>query len=88
MHDRRGGLAWSPAGRRRTPSTTGYRQALAGTVYNSGGCQSYFFDVNGRNSFNWPWSTRRMLKELATFDETAFDVTSASRSDVVTAPPS
>ena len=59
---------------------------LAGTVYNSGGCQSYFFDVNGRNSFNWPWSTRRMLKELATFDETAFDVRSSSRSDVTTAP--
>ncbi|MFZ3395097.1 MULTISPECIES: flavin-containing monooxygenase [unclassified Rhodococcus (in: high G+C Gram-positive bacteria)] len=67
---------------------TRVQKALAGTVYNAGGCQSYFFDANGRNSFNWPWSTRRMLKELAAFDDTAFDVASASRADVVTAPPS
>lgn len=64
------------------------QEGLAGTVYNSGGCQSYFFDVNGRNSFNWPWSTNRMLKELATFDETAFDVTAAARADVISTPPS
>lgn len=52
------------------------QEALGGTVYNSGGCRSYFFDVNGRNSFNWPWSTDRMLRELSAFDETAFDVSS------------
>ncbi len=52
------------------------QDALDGTVYNAGGCRSYFFDVNGRNSFNWPWSTDRMLRELSTFDEAAFDVSS------------
>lgn len=52
------------------------QDALGGTVYNAGGCRSYFFDVNGRNSFNWPWSTDRMLRELSTFDEAAFDVSS------------
>ncbi|GAB2627819.1 NAD(P)/FAD-dependent oxidoreductase [Prescottella soli] len=48
------------------------QQALATTVYNAGGCQSYFLDVNGRNSFNWPWSTGRMRERLRHFDESAY----------------
>ncbi|RZL78074.1 MAG: NAD(P)/FAD-dependent oxidoreductase [Rhodococcus sp. (in: high G+C Gram-positive bacteria)] len=50
------------------------QEALATTVYNAGGCQSYFLDVNGRNSFNWPWSTDRMRRRLGRFDEAAYDV--------------
>lgn len=50
------------------------QEALATTVYNAGGCQSYFLDVNGRNSFNWPWSTDRMRQRLGRFDEAAYDV--------------
>ncbi|SDI46029.1 cyclohexanone monooxygenase [Actinokineospora alba] len=42
--------------------------ALAGTVYNTGGCSSYYLDSNGRNSFSWPWSTSRMRARLAAFD--------------------
>ena len=34
--------------------------ALRGTVYETGGCASYYHDVNGRNSFSWPWSTRHL----------------------------
>ncbi|MCA1006385.1 NAD(P)/FAD-dependent oxidoreductase [Rhodococcus hoagii] len=48
------------------------QEALATTVYNAGGCQSYFLDVNGRNSFNWPWSTGRMRERLRDFDESAY----------------
>ncbi|NKS47279.1 NAD(P)-binding domain-containing protein [Rhodococcus hoagii] len=48
------------------------QQALTTTVYNAGGCQSYFLDVNGRNSFNWPWSTGRMRERLRDFDESAY----------------
>jgi hypothetical protein len=51
------------------------QKALATTVYNAGGCQSYFLDVNGRNSFNWPWSTDRMRRRLGRFDEAAYEVT-------------
>ncbi|AWK71695.1 cyclohexanone monooxygenase [Rhodococcus oxybenzonivorans] len=51
------------------------QEALATTVYNAGGCQSYFLDVNGRNSFNWPWSTDRMRRRLGRFDEAAYEVT-------------
>jgi cation diffusion facilitator CzcD-associated flavoprotein CzcO len=49
--------------------------ALQTTVYNAGGCQSYFLDVNGRNSFNWPWSTARMRDRLSEFDPAAYLVT-------------
>jgi len=55
------------------------QQALATTVYNAGGCQSYFLDVNGRNSFNWPWSTGRMRERLRNFDDAAY-LTSAGMS--------
>ncbi|MFJ1807612.1 MULTISPECIES: flavin-containing monooxygenase [unclassified Streptomyces] len=51
------------------------RQALPSTVYNSGGCSSYYLDGNGRNSFSWPWSTGRMRRRLAEFDPEAYDVT-------------
>lgn len=48
------------------------QQALTTTVYNAGGCQSYFLDANGRNSFNWPWSTGRMRERLRDFDASAY----------------
>ena len=41
---------------------------LSGTVYNAGGCSSYYLDVNGRNSSLSPWSTRRTTRELSRFD--------------------
>ncbi|MGW0845871.1 flavin-containing monooxygenase [Streptomyces sp. NPDC002787] len=54
------------------------RQALPPTVYNAGGCSSYYLDDNGRNSFSWPWSTGRMRRRLARFDPEAYDVTRAA----------
>jgi cation diffusion facilitator CzcD-associated flavoprotein CzcO len=41
--------------------------ALRGTVYETGGCASYYHDSNGRNSFNWPWSTRRLRGQVGRF---------------------
>jgi cyclohexanone monooxygenase len=41
---------------------------LTGTVYNTGGCSSYYFDRNGLNSFSWPWSTGRLRSRVASFD--------------------
>lgn len=49
------------------------QQALPSTVYNAGGCSSYYLDVNGVNSFSWPWSTGRMRRRLAHFDPEAYD---------------
>lgn len=41
---------------------------LQGTVWNTGGCSSYYIDANGRNSIGFPWSTNTMQKLLADFD--------------------
>jgi cation diffusion facilitator CzcD-associated flavoprotein CzcO len=43
------------------------QEALQNTVWNSGGCISYFIDKNGRNSTNWPWTTFYMRSRLRTF---------------------
>ncbi|WP_240512975.1 hypothetical protein [Streptomyces griseoruber] len=50
------------------------QQALPATVYNAGGCSSYYLDANGLNSFSWPWSTGRLRRRLARFDPEAYDV--------------
>ena len=41
---------------------------LQGTVWNAGGCSSYYLDANGRNSTGFPWSTLEMRRILARFD--------------------
>jgi len=41
--------------------------SLQNTVWNKGGCSSYFIDKNGRNSTNWPWTTFYMRKRLKSF---------------------
>lgn len=41
--------------------------ALQDTVWNKGGCTSYFIDANGRNSTLWPWTTLEMRKQLSAF---------------------
>ncbi|WP_163505902.1 flavin-containing monooxygenase [Fodinicola acaciae] len=42
--------------------------ALPKTAYSAGGCRSYYIDANGRNSFSWPWSTKRLTTLLDRFD--------------------
>jgi cation diffusion facilitator CzcD-associated flavoprotein CzcO len=41
---------------------------LQKTVWNTGGCSSYYIDVNGKNSIGFPWSTLTMQRLLAKFD--------------------
>jgi cyclohexanone monooxygenase len=38
------------------------------TVWNRGGCSSYYLDANGHNSTGFPWSTLEMRRLLAKFD--------------------
>ena len=45
---------------------------LQSTVWNTGGCTSYYIDENGKNSIGFPWSTLRLRKMLARFDEQAY----------------
>ncbi len=46
---------------------------LARTVYNAGGCRSYYLDTNGRNSTTWPWSTARLVRTVGRFEPGAYD---------------
>jgi cation diffusion facilitator CzcD-associated flavoprotein CzcO/short-subunit dehydrogenase len=48
------------------------QRALAGTVWNAGGCRSYYLDRNGRNSSIYPWSTIHMRERLSRFDRESF----------------
>jgi cation diffusion facilitator CzcD-associated flavoprotein CzcO len=48
--------------------------ALPGTVYQSGGCSSYYTDVNGRNSFSWPFSTGRLRSQVGAFREADYEI--------------
>jgi cation diffusion facilitator CzcD-associated flavoprotein CzcO len=41
---------------------------LTGTVWNAGGCTSYYLDANGRNSTMFPGSTLELRRRLSRFD--------------------
>jgi cation diffusion facilitator CzcD-associated flavoprotein CzcO len=41
--------------------------ALAGTVWNAGGCKSYYLDKNGTNSTIYPWTTIDLRRRTARF---------------------
>jgi cation diffusion facilitator CzcD-associated flavoprotein CzcO len=51
---------------------TAVQEALATTVYNTGGCSSYYFTPTGQNTFAWPWSTGRLMRRLRHFDADAY----------------
>ncbi|MFD8993548.1 flavin-containing monooxygenase [Streptomyces abikoensis] len=44
------------------------QRALRTTVYNAGGCTSYYLGPDGRNTVCWPWSTGRLVRRLSRFD--------------------
>lgn len=46
--------------------------ALAGTVWNAGGCNSYYLDRNGRNSTIYPWTTIELRRRLRRLDLSDF----------------
>ena len=37
---------------------------LQSTVFNRGGCKSYYLDQNGRNFAAWPWSLKQLKQKL------------------------
>lgn len=47
---------------------------LKGTVFNSGGCSSYYLDQNGRNFAAWPWSLANLKKRLQAFELGDYDL--------------
>ncbi|MEZ4287162.1 MAG: SDR family oxidoreductase [Polyangiales bacterium] len=57
------------------------QEALQGTVWNAGGCKSWYLDENGVNSAIYPWSTIDMRRRMRRFDPNAFETTSISVGD-------
>lgn len=45
---------------------------LAHTVWNEGGCSSWYFDAKGRNSLQWPSYSFRYRKQLRSLDPSEF----------------
>jgi cation diffusion facilitator CzcD-associated flavoprotein CzcO len=44
------------------------QERLAGTVWDTGGCSSWYLDANGRNSVNWPDFTFNYRRRVSSFD--------------------
>ncbi|MFD2177515.1 flavin-containing monooxygenase [Veronia pacifica] len=51
---------------------------LKGTVWNTGGCTSYYLDVNGKNSVGFPWSTLKLKELLQHFDTQSYKLSKTS----------
>lgn len=47
---------------------------LESTVFNSGGCKSYYLDQNGRNFAAWPWSLNTLKSKLQQMDFNQYEV--------------
>jgi cation diffusion facilitator CzcD-associated flavoprotein CzcO len=52
---------------------------LEGTVWNAGGCASWYLDDAGRNTTLWPTYTFPMKRMLERFDVAAYETTAAER---------
>ena len=55
------------------------QRRLARTVWNTGGCSSWYLDAHGRNTTLWPGTTFAFRARLARFDADAYEVTRTSR---------
>jgi cyclohexanone monooxygenase len=53
------------------------QEALAGTVWNSGGCSSWYLDAEGRNVAIYPWTTVDLRARLRRFDLSAYETHAA-----------
>ena len=48
------------------------QERLKDTVWNSGGCKSWYLDESGRNAVIWPGMTWRYIRLMRTFDPPAY----------------
>ena len=62
------------------------QKALQGTVWNTGGCSSYYIDRNGKNSIGFPWSSGTMQRLLQRFDLESYDTLREGENSPVGAP--
>jgi len=50
------------------------QKALQPTVFNNGGCASYYLDAQGFNVAAWPWSTAELQRKFSKFDADKYTV--------------
>jgi cyclohexanone monooxygenase len=54
------------------------QNALRGTVWDAGGCVSYYLDANGGNASMFPWSTIEYRRRTRRFEPSEYRVTPAA----------
>ena len=57
------------------------------TVWNSGGCSSWYLDVNGKNTTIYPDYTWRFRRDMRRFDVAAYELTAPAKSSSGTPEP-
>jgi cation diffusion facilitator CzcD-associated flavoprotein CzcO len=60
---------------------TELQRKLVGTVWDIGGCNSWYLDKQGRNTTLWPTFTFTFMRQLRTADLDEYDVRPAARRD-------
>lgn len=56
---------------------------LQTTVFNSGGCKSYYLDQNGRNFAAWPWSLKQLKQQLGRLNLEDYEVEYAQANEPI-----
>jgi cation diffusion facilitator CzcD-associated flavoprotein CzcO len=57
------------------------------TVWNSGGCSSWYIDANGKNTTIWPDYTWRFRRQTRSFDATAYELSAPAATPTPTPAP-
>jgi len=70
----RGYAAVEPRAQAQRRWNSDVQRRMRHTVWNTGGCSSWYLDMHGRNTVLWPKSTFTFRRRLARFDVDAYDV--------------
>jgi cation diffusion facilitator CzcD-associated flavoprotein CzcO len=76
--DREGIAAMEPTAAAQEAFNAALQRRLRGTVWDQGGCASWYLDDTGRNTTLWPWFTFRFRKALSEFDSASYEKVAAS----------
>ena len=56
--------------------------SLGDTVWNAGGCRSWYRDEHGRNFTLWPTHTFTFMRQMRRFDAESYELRTAHRASV------
>jgi cyclohexanone monooxygenase len=70
--------AVEPTAAAQTSWNDSIQRRMKRTVWNTGGCSSWYLDAHGKNTVLWPRSTFTFRRQLAEFDVAAYDVSGHS----------